>query len=236
MEKIKIASKIMSGALALFAKTASLSPVKTRLAADIGRAAAETFYALSVAAVAEVVDNTCRRCAGELVPYWALAEVESLEYPQWQNFTTLWTGPGDLGQRLDSVYRRLLDKHEFVILMGTDSPQLTPELLLSAIDKIKQNPQRCLVGPASDGGFYLFAGCDLLPVEVWTKVVYSHTQTLTQLCNNLLAQNINIERLVVCGDIDNVTDFRPLAETLRKIPDRSCVQQKLYEWLTRQIL
>jgi len=53
-EETKEEASNMSGALAIFAKTKSLSPVKTRLAADIGKPLAEAFYSLSVEAVAEV--------------------------------------------------------------------------------------------------------------------------------------------------------------------------------------
>ena len=40
--------------LGIFAKTAALSPVKTRLAASIGKAEAEQFYHLSVLAIEQL--------------------------------------------------------------------------------------------------------------------------------------------------------------------------------------
>jgi rSAM/selenodomain-associated transferase 1 len=221
----------MSGALALFAKTATLTPVKTRLAAGIGRTAADDFYALSLAALSEVINAAWRQSCADFVPYWALAEKESLGNEQWQGFTPLWTGPGDLGQRLHTVYQQLHAQHEYVILIGTDSPQLDSGLLLRAIERLRERPQAAVIGPAVDGGFYLFAASTAVAEEIWTGVEYSCSDTLENLCGKLGEFEIDIELLPVRSDVDTVEDLQRLAEGLNENADLLPAQRKLYDWL-----
>lgn len=236
VEEVEERGAIMSGALAAFAKTATLTPVKTRLAADIGRAAADDFYALSLAAVSAVIKEAYRQSRGDFIPFWALAEKEALNNEQWQEFTPMWTGPGDLGQRLNSVYRHLHAQHEYVILIGTDSPQLEPGLLLSAIETLRSQPQAAVIGPAVDGGFYLFAASTEIAEEIWTGVEYSRSDTLENLSTRLSKAEIDIELLPARSDVDTLSDLSRLAEALRENRELLPAQQKLYEWLQRQEL
>ena len=73
----------------------------------------------------------------KIIPYWALAEEEAVNLKKWQNFNPIWTGNGDLGLRLHNIYNHLQKKYEYVILIGTDSPQITPEIIINSIDKRK---------------------------------------------------------------------------------------------------
>ena len=225
----------MSGAVAVFAKTKSLSEVKTRLAVDIGASLAEAFYSLSVEAVAEMVKLAQKQSQNDFVPYWALAEQEALDYKEWRGFDRIWTGEGNLGMRLHSIYSTLGKKHDYVVLIGTDSPQIEPELLTTAIRKVREQPESCIIGPAFDGGFYLFAAKVSIAEQIWTRVNYSQSSTLEELSSNLAAQGISIQLLSSQGDIDTIQDFKPLLSTLLEtnynlLPAR----QKLYKWLQSQ--
>lgn len=233
-EKTKKEAGSMSGALAIFAKTKSLSPVKTRLAADIGASPAEDFYTLSVEATAEIVKAAEKQNDHDFVPYWALAEKEALDYPQWQNFDRIWTGEGGLGTRLHTIYSTLCTKHDYVILIGTDSPHLEPELIMSAINKLKEQPESCVIGPAFDGGFYLFAAATSLAEQIWTNVNYSQNTTLAELSYNLVAHGITIQLLSSNGDVDTAGDLKPLLNALEANNNRFPAQQKLYKWLQSQ--
>lgn len=222
----------MSVAIAIFAKTKSLSPVKTRLAADIGESLAEAFYTLSVEAVAEVVKAAQKQ--NDFIPYWALAEKEAVDYTEWQDLDRIWTGEGDLGKRLHNIYSSLRKKHDYVILIGTDSPQLEPEIITSAIKKFEQQPESCVIGPAHDGGFYLFAAKTSIAEHIWTKVNYSQNTTLEELSSNLAAHSITIQLLSSQGDIDTANDLKPLLNALEANRNLLPAQRKLYRWLQSQ--
>ena len=134
-----------STALALFAKTPGYSPVKTRLAQEIGKTQAEAFYRRCLQAATEMADLVKERSDGAVAPYWAVAEQDALQHELWQHFPTLWTGPGCLGRRLHTVSRLLLTRHARVVLLGTDSPQLEPALILVSLDQAWMAVFICLV-------------------------------------------------------------------------------------------
>ena len=228
----------MSAALAIFAKTKGLSPVKTRLAADIGTDLAEAFYDLSVAATAEMALATQQQSHNAVEPYWALAESHAIDAPQWQMLNTLWTGDGDFGLRLHRVYSTLLTTHEQVVLIGTDSPQLEPERITSALlqlkMQLKMQPKTCVIGPCVDGGFYLFAANTAIPQSVWTQVTYSSESTLRELVSNLKNVGMAVVLLASDGDVDTADDLKPLMQALQLKHGLRPQQQRLYDWLTEQ--
>ena len=215
--------------LGIFAKTAELSPVKTRLAASIGEEKAREFYYLSVKAVEEIAQNL----PATITPHWAVAEQEALSHPQWQNLARFWTGEGGLGQRLNQVYSHLQQSHGAAMLMGTDSPQLSPSLLKQAQDRLSQNPSSIVIGPCDDGGFYLFAAAVKIPQEVWTSVKYSQNSTLEQLEKALKEQGFTIHHLPKQQDVDIAEDLQKLSSTLTARKNLLANQQRLLDWLNR---
>lgn len=225
----------MTGALAIFAKTSSLSPVKTRLAVDIGTTRAEKFYELSVAAVEEIVKVSQKQNNNAFVPYWALAEKDAVTYKQWQGFDKIWTGEGGFGARLHNIYSTLCQKHDYVILIGTDSPQLEPALFSDVIKKLSEQARSCIIGPATDGGFYLFAMKVAMAESLWMNVEYSQATTLEKLSSNLIRQGIDIQLLSPQGDVDTINDFKPLIRALEANNNLLPTQRKLYRWLQSQM-
>ena len=221
----------MSVAIAVFAKTKTLSPVKTRLANDIGKSLAQEFYTLSVKAVEEIVLETKIQSKNQISPYWALAEKEALDYKEWQVFDRIWTGEGNLGMRLHNVYSSLRKKHDYVVIVGTDSPQLEPSIIIRAICELELKPEFCVIGPALDGGFYLFAAKVCIAEYIWTHVIYSQNNTLIKLASNLNAEGIKIHLLSPQNDVDNVYDLSLIMNDLKTNSNLLPAQKKLYRWL-----
>lgn len=222
----------MSIAVAIFAKTIGLSPVKTRLANGIGKEKAEEFYKMSVDSIEETIENLKLQINEEIIPYWALAEKEGILDSRWESFKTIWTGEGDLGERLFHVSNELLKEHEKIIIIGTDSPQLDIDDFIKTIDNLKNKPESCTIGPAFDGGFYLFS-CDfLIYKEIWTSVRYSKNDTLKQLIDNLECKNIKTHFLKYMGDVDEEKDLRNLCQILSLKKDKlNKSQRNLLDWL-----
>ncbi|MGI9298733.1 MAG: TIGR04282 family arsenosugar biosynthesis glycosyltransferase [Gammaproteobacteria bacterium] len=189
----------LNGGLAVFVKTPELSPVKTRLAADIGAAAALRVYEMMLAAAAEMMRRT--RDSGVSV-YWAVGERDGLVHPRWREFPAVFTGEGDLGARLHQIYSLLRWRHGRAALAGADCPGLSAETVISALALARDD---IVVGPAADGGFYLFAAGRRIPADVWTSVAYSRGDTLSQL---LLRLPKNVARLPVLADVDDADSMR----------------------------
>ncbi len=184
----------MSGALAVFVKTPELSPVKTRLAADIGEAAARREYEKMLAAAAALMRQT--RAAG-VAAYWAVGEAAGVSHPRWREFPAIFTGEGGLGARLNCIYAQLQKKHKRAALAGSDCPQLTADLVLRALQRARG---RTVIGPSADGGFYLFAAARKIPPQIWKSVQYSQTDTLAQLLRHFPGE---VEKLRVLADVDD---------------------------------
>lgn len=215
----------MTGAAAIWVKTPGLSPVKTRLAAGIGTEMAERFHTLSARAVAAVARKAAEEHPELLVPYWAVAERGSAG---WEGLAVVEQGEGGLGERLAHLYDHLLERHGFVLFLGADSPQLTPAALADAAERAGRGS--FVLGPAEDGGFYLFGGSRPLPRQVWTRVHYSETGTLTELEAGLAGYG-PIERMKVLLDVDTREDLPHLLRALETADSLLPEQVTLAEWL-----
>ena len=213
-------------AVAIFVKTPGLSPVKTRLAAGIGSMLATEFHRRAASAVGAVV------CAAmpDIVPYWAVAEREALAHPGWDAFPLLWQGDGDLGTRLDRVYAELLERHGSVLLIGADTPQVTPALLRDAARTVRDGGPPYAIGPATDGGFWLFGGRVPVPPAVWRSVVYSRADTGAMLAGALRLFGA-VGWVSSLADTDQVSDLPGLAAALQALRDPLPEQVSLGHWL-----
>jgi glycosyltransferase A (GT-A) superfamily protein (DUF2064 family) len=215
----------MTGAAAIWVKTPGLSPVKTRLAAGIGREMAERFHTLSAHAVAAVARKAAEENPELLAPYWAVAERGGTG---WEGLAVVEQGEGTLGERLARMYDLFLERHGFVLFLGADSPQLTPTALADAAERAGRGS--FVLGPAEDGGFYLFGGSRPIPSEVWTRVHYSETGTLAELEAGL-AEHGTIERAKVLLDVDTREDLPHLRSALISADSLLPEQIALAEWL-----
>lgn len=214
----------MPPALAIFVKTPGLSPVKTRLAAGIGQPQAELFHRQAAAAVEAVA-----RAAGPaLAPYWAVAESHGLEHPLWSALPTLWQGQGGLGARLHRVYSQLLARHGSVLLIGADTPQLTPALLQRAQQALQPAP--FVLGPADDGGFWLFGGRLVVAASIWQSIRYSQPDTASQLQAALAGQG-EIVQLPTLVDVDRSDDLARVRAALAQLTAPLPEQRQLLDWL-----
>lgn len=200
-------STLNTTAIAVFVKTPGLSPVKTRLAATIGTAAAEEFYQLCTEAIQETLTTASETM--DIVPFWAVGEEAGLSHPLWQGFASIYTGQGDLGERQHHIYQTLLAKYPQVILIGADSPQLTTTHLKKAIESLDSH--NFALGPAVDGGYYLFAGRAAITRDIWTNVTYSTAHTASQLLAQLPTAAAILEPIT---DVDNREDLAQVEREL----------------------
>lgn len=208
----------MSAAIAIFAKTPRLSPVKTRLAADIGEDKAQAFYHLSIKAVQAVVASV------NAALYWAVAEENGLSDPLWQGFATLWTGEGGLGERQHHIYETLLQRHDRVLLIGSDAPQISKAVLEDAIAKLDTND--FVIGPARDGGYFLFGGKVSTEQSTWTSVPWSTSVTKKRLEAGLPSKPDLLPQLT---DVDTLDDLQYIRQEMPEDMNRE--QKHMLEWI-----
>lgn len=130
---------------------------KSRLAAKIGAEAAASLSACflcDVAAAVEAVPKQLgRRGYGIYAPAGGEAELRRLLPP---TFGLLLQADEEFGNVLFGAMRDLLAAgHDSVLLVNGDSPTLPQSFLVQALTALRQPGDRMVLGPASDGGYYL---------------------------------------------------------------------------------
>lgn len=220
----------MTTALAIFVKTPGHSPLKTRLAAAIGEDDALDFHRLASAAVAAVAE-AARPC---ITPCWAVAEADAAAHAAWPDFPTIWQGEGDLGTRMHHVLDVLLSRYDSVLLVGADVPQLTPGQLVQAAQALAAPPVAFVLGPATDGGFWLFGANTPVPLAAWQSVRYSQGDTCAALRHALPATGRIVE-LPALTDVDHADDLPRVLDALGRLPEALPAQRALAEWIQRQL-
>ena len=223
--EIEFRFRRLSGTIAIFVKTPGLSPVKTRLAFKIGQEKAEAFHLSSSRSVSAIVQAVSK--LNDVQSYYAVAEEEAITHDYWQNFPCVWQKEGGLGERMAHVYQELLSKHDFVILVGADIPQMTVRELQKALTWLSQKDQTRLVfAPSEDGGFWLVGGNCKIPHSIWNSVKYSQADTGKQFFNKIKKLG-RVKTLATLRDVDELDDLILLRKTLLDLSEPILEQQEL---------
>ncbi len=223
----------MSGAIAIFVKTPGLSPVKTRLAKTLGKALAESFHLAAARSVTAVLQELMQQIT--IQAYYAVAEPNAIEHENWQDFPCIWQGTGGLGERMAHIYQVLRAKHDFVLLVGADSPQMTVAELYKAGTWLTDKQARLSFGPSDDGGFWVFGANCSIPKQAWTQVHYSEAETGLQFLKNI-ADLGELDMLSQLRDVDEVSDLLPLRDALINLTNPLPEQQELRHFLDKRLV
>ncbi len=220
-------------ALAIFVKTPGLSLLKTRLAKTIGSNAAEEFFRLSVQILSESVNKINPEL--QLDPYWAVAEEEGLSCPLWESFPRIWQGEGDLKKRLGKVYSELRSNYAGVFLVGADSPQLSTSKLESYVIRLREiKTPSFVLGPAVDGGFYIFGSNVSLSEVFWQNIRCSTEYAF----NDILLASRELGEIHILNteiDVDTEKDLTQLYLSMRAAGGYSTAHQGLLKWMENYI-
>ncbi|HEU4561796.1 MAG TPA: TIGR04282 family arsenosugar biosynthesis glycosyltransferase [Longimicrobium sp.] len=199
------ARPVISDCILLFVRAPELGRVKTRLAAEIGaRAALRVYRRLAEHAVAEaraVGDDVALRIhftpanAGEAVRTWLGGEGAAY-LPQ---------ADADLGGRMRAAFEAAFSEgHRRVVIIGSDLPGLTAELLRDAFAGLDHHP--AVIGPAEDGGYYLLGLREMIP-ELFHGIPWSTGEVFGRTMAKLRSLGITPARLPALGDVDVAADL-----------------------------
>jgi uncharacterized protein len=130
---------------------------KTRLAATIGADAAAGLSACFLSDVASAIDALPEHLAcqgyGVYAPAGGEAQLRKIFPP---SFELLLQVDTQFSNVLHGAIRTLLAAgHDCVALVNGDSPTLPPAFLAKAIAEMRRPGDRLVLGPATDGGYYL---------------------------------------------------------------------------------
>ena len=119
-----------------------------------------------------------------------------------------------IAQRGDGLDERLAhafaDVGEPAVLIGMDTPQVTPELLALACERLAGPGVDAVLGAAPDGGYWAL-GLREARAELLYGVPMSADDTCVMQRERLLAHGLRIRELPPLRDVDDIADARAVA-------------------------
>jgi rSAM/selenodomain-associated transferase 1 len=192
---------LKSNALVIFVKNARLGHVKTRLASSLGEDKALAIYL----ALCERVRNVCLGFSGKCYVYYS--EYIPSEPDLWEDdfFIKRKQDPViDLGLRMKAACNELLPVHSSVILIGTDIPHLTTNILEESILLLKNTD--VVLGPSDDGGYYLI-GMKKTNDYLFQNMTWSIDTVLSESIQRINMNKMTYNLLKTLSDIDTADDW-----------------------------
>ena len=120
---------------------------------------------------------------------------------------------GGLGERLTYVFEDTFRLGiESVVVIGSDLPDLPPELLRRAVALLSDGQDRIVLGPASDGGYYL-VGMNRPHPELFRGIEWSTGRVLAQTLAMAKAHDLQVAVLDEWHDVDEPADLERLLNT-----------------------
>ncbi|NJN75290.1 MAG: glycosyltransferase [Synechococcaceae cyanobacterium RL_1_2] len=119
---------------------------------------------------------------------------------------------GDLGIKMNHAFGTTLrDRGDRTIIIGTDCPSLTVEILISGFTALEHHDG--VLGPAWDGGYYLI-GLQQPQPELFCGIAWGTEQVKQQTLAIVTQLNLNFALLEPLPDIDRPTDL-PIWEQIK---------------------
>ncbi|HET7601100.1 MAG TPA: TIGR04282 family arsenosugar biosynthesis glycosyltransferase [Gemmatimonadales bacterium] len=188
----------------IFARAPSLGRVKTRLAAELGPAAALAIYrSLGLRTV------TAARGVPEanVVVYYTPARARAA--------VAAWLGrdlelrpqrPGSLGRRMAAaVTDAVRAGAREVVVIGTDCPELDSATIARGFEALATCD--VVLGPAHDGGYYL-VGLRAPHPEIFENIPWSSPDTLRATLGAAARAGLHVALLEQRRDVDTAADWR----------------------------
>ncbi len=113
---------------------------------------------------------------------------------------------GDLGERMEAAFQQAFEAGASkVVIIGSDCPQLTGEVLQQAFDLL--DAADFVLGPVPDGGYYLI-GMKALEASVFYNIEWSTETVRDKTIEKILAVGKTYALLPMLYDVDTEEDWR----------------------------
>lgn len=181
--------------LIVMAKVPELGKVKTRLAAGIGESQALNVYERLLAHTLTEAKRSGMHVAIHQTP-------SDQKHPAFAGFATADQPDGSLGERMAQAFAQ---QELPALMVGTDCPGLTAELLQSAAAALET--YEVVLGPANDGGYYLI-GVRQAHVWLFESMPWSTERVLEETIGRCRQHGVSYFLLPERIDIDTFDDLR----------------------------
>lgn len=198
-----MSAKNTNNLLLIFTRNPELGKVKTRLAKGVGQENALIIYKELLQHTHDVViQNDCTKRVGYSV------KVRKQDLWEASLFEKFQQEGDDLGQRMEHAFAEgFSDNYKKVVIIGSDLYDLRPHHLEKAFDALTTHD--AVIGPATDGGYYLL-GMRLLITDVFKNKEWGSDTVLENTLKNL--SSYTVHTLEELNDIDFAEDLKPYPE------------------------
>jgi len=196
----------MKDAVIVFEKEPVPGLVKTRLAKDIGQENAVKVYSNLLSITHSVLQNF--KASIFVYRDGNIPEKDD----QRKNYHYRSQDGKDLGERMSKAFEEVLQgKNEKVLLIGTDCPEISQEILMMAFSALEKND--VVLGPAFDGGYYLIGMKKKHPM-LFDQIKWSTNVVLQKTIEKITHEKLSYYLLPTLRDLDNLEDLRYFQDRL----------------------
>lgn len=185
-------------ALIIFVKNPVAGKTKTRLAKDVGNDRALAIYH----SLLDYTRTVCSMVDADRFLFYSDQIVDD-KWPASHFIKEVQHGD-NLGARMGNAFEHVLKKHDKVLIIGSDCPQLDLMTISNAYQQLESHDY--VIGPSVDGGYYLF-GMKAYSANVFHDIEWSTESVLSQTIDRIQQENKTYSLLQELSDVDYKEDW-----------------------------
>ena len=188
----------MQPALIIFVRNPVLGKVKTRIAATIGDENALAVYK-------HLLHHTKNITAGVQVTRFVFFADEIATNDLWNGYEKCLQSGSNLGERMSNAFECLFEKgFTKIIIIGSDCFELDEKIISGAF--LKLNEYETVIGPATDGGYYLL-GIQSPFKNLFENITWSSNSVFDETIKQIEQRNLSLFLLPSLNDVDEAKDI-----------------------------
>lgn len=188
----------MQAALIIFVRNPVLGKVKTRIAATIGDENALAVYK-------HLLHHTKNITAGVQVTRFVFFADEIATNDLWNGYEKCLQSGSNLGERMSNAFECLFEKgFTKIIIIGSDCFELDEKIISGAF--LKLNEYETVIGPATDGGYYLL-GIQSPFKNLFENITWSSNSVFDETIKQIEQRNLSLFLLPSLNDVDEAKDI-----------------------------
>ena len=190
----------MENALIIFVRNTEKGKVKSRLAKDLGEDKTLQVYKFLLQYTRDI--SLACNCS-HFVFYSSYVHVQDVFDDD--VFTKFVQEGEDLGERMMNAFKKVFDLGcKKVCIIGSDCYELQTEILNEAFEKLGTTD--VVIGPASDGGYYLL-GMKQIHNDLFTGKDWGTSSVFDDTMDTITKAGLSFAELAVLNDIDTIEDL-----------------------------
>ena len=188
----------MTSALIIFVRNPVLGKVKTRIAAAIGDKNALAVYK-------HLLQHTKDITGGLPVSRFVFYADEITTNDLWNGYEKCLQTGTDLGKRISNAFEWLFEKgFSKIVIIGSDCLELDEKMISDAF--LKLNESEIVIGPATDGGYYLL-GMQSPFKNLFENIIWSSGNVFTETLKQIQQKKLIVHLLPTLNDVDEAKDI-----------------------------